>query len=179
MAPPLFRRAPASTARRAALGLLALAAAAGLAGCGFELRQAPTLPFTAIQLTGFSATSPMAEALRRAIASSTGTRVVESAAQAQVVLNATTDNQERALTVSTSAGQVREIQVRARLKFTLSLPNGKELIPSTEILQVRDMTYNERNALAKEQEERTLSRAMQDDIAMQVLRRLAAVKFPA
>ena len=39
------------------------------------------------------------------------------------------------------------------------------------------MTYNERDALAKEQEEQLLYRAMQDDIALQVMRRLAAVKL--
>jgi LPS-assembly lipoprotein len=38
------------------------------------------------------------------------------------------------------------------------------------------MTYNERDALAKEQEEELLYRAMQSDIASQVLRRLAAIQ---
>jgi len=37
------------------------------------------------------------------------------------------------------------------------------------------MTYNETNALAKEQEETILYRAMQSDIVDQVLRQLAAV----
>jgi LPS-assembly lipoprotein len=38
------------------------------------------------------------------------------------------------------------------------------------------MTYNERDALGKEQEEEMLYRAMQSDIANQVLRRLAALR---
>jgi LPS-assembly lipoprotein len=173
MSMPLHAASRRTFLRQASAGL----ALAGLGGCGFQLRQAPELPFTTIQLTGFTVTSPMADALRRSIASSTTTRVVESLPQAQVVLNALIDSHERGVSVTTSVGQVREIQVRARLKFTLNRADGRELIPPTEILQFRDMTYNERNALAKEQEEQNLYRAMQDDIAMQVLRRLAAVKL--
>jgi len=78
--------------------------------------------------------------------------------------------------VSTSSIQVRELQLRTRLVFQLLNPSGRELIGRTEILQTRDMSYKESDALAKEQEEQLLYRAMQDDIALQVLRRLAAVK---
>ena len=54
--------------------------------------------------------------------------------------------------------------------------SGKELIAPTEILQSRDMSYTESAALAKEQEEAALYRAMQTDIVSQVLRRLASVQ---
>ena len=40
--------------------LLAAAAAAGLAGCGFELRQPPHMPFQSIALIGFAPKSPLA-----------------------------------------------------------------------------------------------------------------------
>jgi len=43
-------------------------------------------------------------------------------------------------------------------------------------VQQRDLTYNETNALAKEGEAELLFRDMQNDIAQQTLRRLAAVK---
>lgn len=160
---------------RATLALSA-SSALGLAGCGFELRRAPTLPFSVIHLAGFAADSPMLAALRQAVAMTTTTRVSDLPAQAQVVLTSVTDRKERNVTVSTSVGQVREIQLRARFAFRLSRPDGHELLPLTEIVQFRDMTYNERNALAKEQEEAHLVRAMQTDIAMQVLRRLTVVQ---
>lgn len=152
------------------------AAGALLAGCGFELRRAPQLPFRTLHLAGFKPTSPMGDALRRALASAAGTRVVEAVTQAEAILEVHGDGQEKSVVAFTSAGQVREIQLRARLIFRVRTPADKELIPRTEILQTRDMSYNERDALAKEQEEQLLYRAMQDDIAMQVLRRLAAVK---
>jgi LPS-assembly lipoprotein len=158
--------------RRTLLGLAAL----GLSACGFELRRAPELHFKTLQLAGFKAHSPLADELRRSIASSTTTRVVEAASQAEVVLVAIADSRDKGVVTSTTAGQVREVQLRSRLNFRVHTPAGKELIAPTEIALSRDMTYNERDALAKEQEEELLYRGMQSDIAAQVLRRLAALQ---
>ena len=147
-----------------------------LAACGFELRRAPELRFRSIQLIGFKPRSPLAEELLKSINASQTTLVVESAARAQVVLEALSDVSEKSVVASTAAGQVRELQLRSRLDFRLRTPAGKELIPITEILLKRDMSYTESAALAKEQEEALLYRAMQADIVAQVMRRLAAVQ---
>ncbi len=147
-----------------------------LAACGFELRRAPELRFRSIQLIGFKPRSPLAEELLKSINASQTTLVVESAARAQVVLEALSDVNEKSVVASTAAGQVRELQLRSRLDFRLRTPAGKELIPITEILLKRDMSYTESAALAKEQEEALLYRAMQSDIVAQVMRRLAAVQ---
>lgn len=155
--------------------LLLVLAVSGLAGCGFALRRAPELRFRTIALTGFAPRSPLADELRRSIDASRTTLVVDSSAQAQVVLEAIADARERSVVASTSAGQVRELQLRARLNFRVRTPGGRELIPATEILLSRDMSYSETAALAKEQEEAFLYRAMQSDIVAQVMRRLAAV----
>ena len=148
-----------------------------LAGCGFELKRAPELRFRTVQLVGFAPRSPLATELRNSIDASTTTKVVDSAAQAQVVLEAIADSREKGVVASTAAGQVTEFQLRARFRFRLRNAAGKELIPSTEILQSRDMSYTESAALAKEQEEATLYRAMQADIVSQVMRRLASVQL--
>ena len=155
--------------------LLAAVAALGLAACGFELRRAPALNFRTVQLKGFAERSPLAEELKMNIDASQTTLVVESAAQAQVVLEALSDAREKSVVASTAAGQVREVQLRSRFNFRLRTPGGRELIPPREILLSRDMSYSETIALAKEQEEAALYRAMQSDIVAQVMRRLAAV----
>jgi LPS-assembly lipoprotein len=72
---------------------------------------------------------------------------------------------------------VREFQLRIRLKFSLRTPQGRELLPETEILQQRDITYNETAALAKETEEALLYKNMQTDIVQQLLRRLSTVTY--
>ena len=153
-------------------------AATVLSGCGFELRRAPELHFRSIALAGFAARSPLAEELRVNINASQTTLVVESLAQAQVVLDAISDSRERGVVASTAAGQVRELQLRTRFVFKLRSASGRELIPQTELLLSRDMSYSESVALAKEQEEALLFRIMQSDIVSQVMRRLAAVQNP-
>jgi LPS-assembly lipoprotein len=163
-APALMRRRP-----------LIVGLAAFAAGCGFELRQAPALPFRSIALVGFATRSPLADELRRALASSV--QVIDLPARADVVFEALADTRERTVVASTAAGQVRELQLRVRLGFRLSTPKGKLLIEPTELLLERDMSYSESAALAKEQEETQLFRAMQSDIVHQVMRRLAAVNI--
>jgi len=158
--------------RRALLGL---AAAASLGGCGFQLRRAPELAFRTVQLRGFAPQSPLAEELRLQIDASQTTLVVEPPQRAQVIFEALADARERSVVASTAAGQVRELQLRSRLNFRLSSSAGKVLIAPTEIVLSRDMSYSESVALAKEQEEALLYRAMQSDIVAQVMRRLAAV----
>lgn len=150
------------------------AVCAALAGCGFELRRNPALPFRSIAMVGFSLRSPLAQALRERLDQST--QLVDQPARAEVVLQALTDRREKVVVASTAAGQVREVQLRARLRFRLSTPAGRELIAPVELLLTRDMSYSETAALAKEQEEAQLYRAMDGDIASQVLRRLAAVR---
>ena len=162
---------------RRRLLLAAAAVPAGLAaGCGFELRRAPELRFRTIQLAGFKARSPLAEELRNSIDASTTTRVVESAAQAQVVLEAIDDVREKTVVASTAVGQVTEFQLRNRFRFRVRGAGGKELIPATELLLTRDMSYTESAALGKEQEENFLFRTMQGDIVSQVMRRLASLQ---
>jgi len=143
------------------------------AGCGFALRRNPELPFRRIALVGFAPRSPLGEELHRALAA--GVEVIEQPARADVVFEALEDARQRVVVSSTAAGQVRELQLRVRLMFRLSTPKGRSLIAPTELLQSRDMNYNESVALAKEQEEAELFRAMQGDIVAQVMRRLAAV----
>ena len=86
------------------------------------------------------------------------------------------EQQERVVVGLNASGQVRELQLRLRIKFRLRTPTGVELIPDTELLQQRDISYNETIALAKEAEEALLYRNMQTDLVQQLLRRLAAVK---
>lgn len=155
--------------RRALLAALPL----GLAACGFELRRAPALPFARIALAGFTPRSPLGDELRRLLAQSA--QVVDAPAQAEVVLHALADRREKSVVASTAAGQVREVQLRVVLEFRLASAAGRELIAPTAMRLSRDMNYSETLALGKEQEEEQLYTAMQSDIALQVMRRLARV----
>lgn len=158
--------------------LLTVGACALLAGCGFQLRQAPTFAFDSIYI-GTAPNSTLGRELRRSMASGTQVTVVTPPAastSAQVVLDVLGDQREKVVVGLNASGQVREFQLRTRFKFRLRTPQGKELIPETELLQQRDISFNESVVLAKEAEENLLYRDMQTDIVQQLMRRLAAVK---
>ena len=93
------------------------------------------------------------------------------------MLQAITEAREKVVVAQTAANQIREFELRLRFTFRLRSATGKELIPESEILLTRTLTYTESAALAKEQEEAFLYRSMQSDIVSQVLRRLASVRL--
>lgn len=155
---------------------LVLSLAATLGGCGFTLKRPPELRFRTIQLTGFAPRSPIAVELTRDIDASATTRVVASLKDAQVVLQALAEEREKSVVATTAANLVREYELRSRFRFRLRTASGKELVPSSEILLKRELTYTESAALGKEQEEAFLYRAMESDIVSQVLRRMASVQ---
>jgi LPS-assembly lipoprotein len=162
--------------RRAFLSLSATAAALSLAGCGFALRKAPDFAFTKLY-TNMSG-STLGVELRRSLQSTGKVEVINDARrlnEAQVVLDVLSDQREKVVLSTNAAGQVREFQLRLRFRFRLRTLAGKELIPDTEILQQRDISFNESAVLAKEAEENLLYRDMQNDIVQQIMRRLAAV----
>jgi LPS-assembly lipoprotein len=165
--------APGAHRRRVVFGGLAAAAASGLAGCGFALRKAPAMRFRTIAFAGFERGSLLADELRRQLADQV--QVVTPPQPAEVVLQALADRRERGVVASTAAAQVRELQLRLRFEFRASTPAGRELIPRTELLLSRDLSFREDIALAKEHEENELVRGMVADIAAQVLRRLSAL----
>ena len=96
---------------------------------------------------------------------------------AQVILDIVREQRERVVVGISSTGQVRELQLRIRLVFKIRTPQGDELVPETEMLQKRDISFNETAVLAKEAEEALLYRDMQTDLVQQLLRRLAAVRL--
>lgn len=165
--------------RRQFLGnALAGAVALPLAGCGFQLRQPPEFAFKTIYVA-MPETSPMGLELRRNLNGTGRVEVITDPAQApqaQVLLEPTLDQRERVVVGRTSSGEVRELQLRLRFRFRLRTPQGTQLIPEVELLQQRDLSFNESVILAKDAEEQMLYRNMQSDIVQQIMRRLAAVK---
>jgi LPS-assembly lipoprotein len=167
-----------SNARRLLLAATSAAGLAmGLSACGFQLRQSPNLPFNAMYV-GFAESSSLGQELRRSLETS-GVRIITDNRQldaAQVILEVLQDQREKVVVGVNASGLVREIQIRVRFKFRLRDRGGKILIPETELLQQRDISFNESDALAKEAEEALIYRSMQSDVVQQAMRRLSAVK---
>jgi LPS-assembly lipoprotein len=165
-----------NTSSRQRRALLAAAVSTlALAGCGFELRRAPVFAFKSLAVPGSSA---FVNSLRRQFRAAGNVELVppEEQARADAILDVLSENRGTVVLSTNSAGQVRELQLRLVMRIRLRTPAGKELLAPTQIEQFRDITYNETAALAKESETELLYRDMQNDIAQQTMRRLAAVK---
>ena len=163
--------------RIAGVGAL-MATSIALGGCGFALRQAPTFSFDTVYVVD-SLSSNVSRALQRELASS-GIKIVAgvpSGAPAKaVVLRVVADQRERTVVGQTTSGQVRELELRYRFRFSLATPVGKRLIENQEILLQRDISFSETDVYAKAAEEQLMYADMQSDVVQQIMRRLAAVK---
>lgn len=157
-----------------------MATAPLLAACGFRLRGVPEFAFRSLYIAA-PAASPLARELLRTLQGSGGALAVSrdpaQLAQSEAIMDLVSEQRERVVVAFNSSGQVRELQLRLRVKFKLRTPEGDELIPVTELLQTRDVSYNESIALAKEAEEALLFRNMQTDIVQQLMRRLSAAQM--
>lgn len=155
-------------------GLVVLAGVLG--GCGFRLRGQQTFVFTSIAVLPQGG-SAMAQELRRSFNNTVRVlKAGEPLNQAQVVLELAGEQREKTVVGVNASGQVREFQLRMRVSFRLTTPDGQDLVEPDEIVQQRDISYTETAALAKETEEVSLYRDMQTDIVQQILRRLSALK---
>jgi LPS-assembly lipoprotein len=158
--------------------LLASALVLPLVGCGFQLRQPPEFAFKSIYIA-MPPSSAMGLELRRNLAGTGRVEVITDpvlAQKADVLLEPTLDQRERVVVGRTSSGEVRELQLRTRFRFRLRSPQGTQLMPEVELLQQRDLSFNESVVLAKDAEEQMLYRNMQSDIVQQIMRRLAAMR---
>jgi len=156
--------------------LLALIPPAGLAvaGCGFKLRSSQNYGFERIAVLP-NPGGPLLTELRRSLANAVTVLPAEAPlSQAQVVLDLLQEQREKIVVGVNASGQVREFQLRLRVRFKLRTPQGQELIGPSDISQQRDISFNESAVLAKEAEEGLMYRDMQSDIVQQLLRRLAA-----
>ena len=155
------------------MGAMALA----LSACGFRLRQPMGYGFKVIYIP--PQPSPLMIELKRSLAADPSVEVLQDPRQwerADVTLDLLQEAKEKVVIGRTSTGGVREFQLRLRVRFKVRDKSGIERIPDTELLQQRDISFIETNALAKEQEEELLYRNMQTDVVQQILLRLARLR---
>jgi LPS-assembly lipoprotein len=147
-------------------------------GCGFHLSRPPELPFDTLFVEAPTYSSVGAE-LRRYLASTSKTKLVDHPEQAQVTLQILTELQETQILALSVAGRVNELQLRYRVTFRVKDRENKEWIVPTEILLQRDMTYDDLTVLAKENEQSLLVQDMRQDAVRQIVRRLAQARTPS
>jgi LPS-assembly lipoprotein len=163
--------------KRRSLCILALTTAVALSGCGFQLRGSNgqgRIPFKTIYLN-IPESSPLGNELKRYIRA-TGTEVEADAKQAEASMQLLSEVRDKVVLALDSKGRIREYTLNYRISIQVTDKDGKILLPPTAISVKRDISFNESQVMAKEQEEALLYRDMQSDLVQQILRRLAALK---
>ena len=159
-----------------------------LAACGFQLKGAATYPFTSVYVqrptffgvTTINVAGTAAPVVPDVILSLTTNGIaikdkIEDADFAIRFLQVFFD--KRVLSLS-GGGRAREFELEYRVRYEFVDAKGRAWGEPGEITIRRDFSFAESQALAKEAEERQLTRDMQLDAAAQILRRLQAVKRP-
>ncbi len=154
-------------------GLVAVALALILAGCGFHLRGQATLPYSTLFVSGPTGIS-LTRSLTRVLKSS-GVKLVELQQDAEVGLIILSDTREKSILSLSGAGRAQEYELRERVSFRIVTAKEPDL-PASEIVTQRTISFNDAQVLAKESEEALLYRDMENDTVQQLLRRLQAAK---
>jgi LPS-assembly lipoprotein len=156
---------------RIAILYLVLAATA----CGFHLQGAGSLP-PALARTYLASTAPHSDFLLSLTESLRlrGSDVVAAREEAESVLNIVSDQTgQRVLSVS-ARNIPREYEVYYAVTFSLQVGEQK-LIENESLVVTRSYTFDETQVLAKAAEEEVLRRALAEDLARRVVRRIEAL----
>ena len=152
-------------------GVVCLALA--LSGCGFHLQGHTPLP--EVVRTPYVQTvdkqSEFIVSLRRAMLNS-GAHPVQQKDKASVVVQIIKDDVVRRTLSVSAQNQPDEYELTYTVRFTVT-QGDKELLPPTDITNVRSFAFSEQLLLAKNHEEMILRQDMAHDLADMVMRRLA------
>jgi LPS-assembly lipoprotein len=164
--------------RRAAGHIAACALLIGLFACGFHLRGEAHYPFATLFLNPTPAL-PLTTELKRSLEGIGSAKLVASAAGAEAVLEVNSVEDSKQILSLSGGGKVAEYLLTKRVLFRVHDNDGKDWLPTAEVLVRRSYTYSDTEALAKEAQEQRLWREMQTDSVQQIVRRLQVAKKPA
>lgn len=144
----------------------------GLAGCGFQLRGQAQLPFDSAFVEAH-ANSGLGKALRESLALEN--KLADKAENATIRVLLAEESRAKSILALSGGGKVREYRLTLRFLFAVHDAKGRELVAPSEMVQVRDYSFNDSELLAKTVEEATLYRSMEQNALQQVLRRLSFI----
>jgi LPS-assembly lipoprotein len=146
-------------------------------GCGFQLRGQAAYKFQTIYVQ--SPAGSFATELRRWLEGSGSAALVDTAAQAEVVLDIELIANDKAVLSLSSGGRAREFALAKRVQFKLRDKDGNDWLPTDVIVIRRTFLYDDSERLAREIQEQRLDKEMQTDAIQQIVRRLQVARKPA
>lgn len=135
------------------------------------------MPFQSIFVAA-GRNSPFAADLSRQLARVQQVRVEDRREDAQVTLEILGEGGEKHILSLSAAGKVREFELRYLITYRLVDQQRREWIGISNLLLRRNLTFDDRDLLAKESEESLLYRDMKSDALSMLLRILAKASPP-
>jgi LPS-assembly lipoprotein len=155
------------------LGLFALAPITGLVACGYRLRGMVDLPYKVIAITG-NPSPPLRADLQTSILTGTDAKVAINPKDADLILEITSDLNGREILAYNANGQVSAYRLNIRVGFRVYDNFGADVVPEAEIYMTRDMDFSVSTVLATDVQMQQFLSLMRKDLAVQILRRVAA-----
>ena len=147
-----------------------------LTACGFKLRgQISSLPFKTLYISAPDGNT-IGMNLERAIGTSSTTKVVANAEDAEATLEVISATSERIILSLSGGGRVRDFNLLYRVRYRLYDKQNVEIVPHTEVTLTRVLPFLAAQILAKEAEERLLQKDMEADAIQQMLWRLSTIQ---
>jgi LPS-assembly lipoprotein len=155
------------------LGLFALAPMTGLVACGYRLRGMVDLPYKVIAIMG-NPSPPLRADLQTSILTGTDAKIAINPKDADLILEITSDFNGREILAYNANGQVSAYRLNIRVGFRAYDNFGADVVPEAEIYMTRDMDFSVSTVLASDAQMQQFLSLMRRDLAVQILRRLAA-----
>jgi len=146
-----------------------------LIACGFHLRGLASVPFESLYVSA-PAGHTIGTELERAIKGGSKVLIVDNPQDAEAILEIISPAYTKHIISISGSGRVREYQLRYRVSYRLTDVKGQELAPVGVVTMSRVMPFGDAQVLAKQAEEKMLSREMQRDAVRQIILRIAKIK---
>lgn len=155
--------------------LVALCSAFLVSACGFQLRGSAHLPFSTLYINA-AENSTLTNELRRTLRAGSDVILVSTPQQAEAILEISSEQRGKEILSFNAQGRAREYKLNLTLILRVYDAKGYQYIPATPLQQTREISFNDGEILAKENEEGLLYRDMQSDLVQQILRRVSSIK---
>ena len=146
-----------------------------LSACGYHLRGQASMPFKTLYLGVENPNTAFISDLRRSLEAN-HVQLVNSAEQADVVLNIVFEFSDKQILSLGGGGRVNEFRLTYRVSLRAYDLKQQDWIPAEEMELRRDYSYDDTKTLAKEAEEALLFQNMRSDMVQQIVRRLSRAK---
>jgi len=166
-----------SLGRRTWLGALITLPVLFTSACGFKLRGSVSIPYKVIAITG-NPSPPLRADLEMIVLTGSDSKVANNAKDADLILEIISEVNSREILAYNAAGQISAYRLNSRVEFRATDQNGVDVVPEAEIYVTRDMDFSVSTVLATDVQMAQFTNEMRSNLALQILRRVAATARP-